>query len=343
LDNLAHTLAGAALGHAGLKRKTGMAMGTLMVAANLPDLDVFAMLIGETMAVRRGWTHGPVAFVVLPALWMAAVVAFDRWQARRGTRPADRLPVRPGWLLVLGYAGILSHLLMDLLNTWGIRFLMPFSDRWFYGDALFIIDVWLWGMLAVGVWLSSRRERRGRADAPRPARVALVTAVAYGCAMFALGRAAEAHVREVLRAEGRGAPVRVLASPVPVDPFRRAVVYETPEGYVFGDLRWRPDARLTLAPAPVPTRMDDPAIARAASREKAVADFLTWSRYPFASVQPVPGGTEVVLGDARYTREPGGGPLGMRTIVPDSAGGAKSSGIRGSGQEAGRSTGDVDR
>ena len=44
MDNLAHTLAGAALGEAGLKKKTGLAMATLMIAANLP--------------VRIDWTQG---------------------------------------------------------------------------------------------------------------------------------------------------------------------------------------------------------------------------------------------------------------------------------------------
>ena len=52
------------------------------------------------------------------------------------------------------------------MNNYGVRLLMPFSSRWFYGDALFIIDpvVWLlagaavvftWGRtrLAVAGWL----------------------------------------------------------------------------------------------------------------------------------------------------------------------------------------------
>ena len=159
MDNLAHTLAGAALGQAGLKRRTGLGMATLMIAANLPDLDALALLVGESIAWRRGWTHGPVGLLVLPLLLVPIMIWFDRWQARRGTRPAARLPVRAGWLLGLAYIGILSHPLMDWLNVYGIRWLMPFSDRWFYGDTLFIIDVWLWIMLALGVWLSRRREK----------------------------------------------------------------------------------------------------------------------------------------------------------------------------------------
>ena len=40
MDNLCHTLIGAALGEAGLKRTTRFGNATLMIASNLPDVDV---------------------------------------------------------------------------------------------------------------------------------------------------------------------------------------------------------------------------------------------------------------------------------------------------------------
>ena len=169
MDNLAHTLVGAALGQAGLKRKTGLGMATLMIAANLPDLDVIGLAFGENLAWRRGWTHGPLALVILPLLLAWIMVAYDRWQARRGKRPEGRLPVRFKWVLALAYIGALTHPLLDFLNTYGIRCLMPFSERWFYGDALFIIDLWLWSALGLGIWLSRRRERAGRVSPGFPA------------------------------------------------------------------------------------------------------------------------------------------------------------------------------
>ena len=165
MDNLTHTLVGAALAQTGLKRRTGLAAATLMIAANLPDLDALGLAFGHNLAWRRGWTHGPIGLAVLPILLAAAMLAFDRWQQRRGRRPAARVPVRFGWLVALAYLGTLSHPFLDLLNTYGVRLLMPFSERWYYGDTLFIIDVWLWIALGLGVWLSRRRERKGD---PRP-------------------------------------------------------------------------------------------------------------------------------------------------------------------------------
>ena len=66
MDNLCHTLAGAALGKAGLASRTRYGMATLMVSANLPDIDV-AVFLTDTlpMSFRRGWTHGVLAQLTL--------------------------------------------------------------------------------------------------------------------------------------------------------------------------------------------------------------------------------------------------------------------------------------
>lgn len=319
MDNLAHTLAGAALGQAGLKRKTGLGMATLMIAANLPDIDAFGLLIGENLAWRRGWTHGPLALAILPVLLALAMVAFDRWQARRGKRPEARLPVRFKWVLLLSYIGILTHPLMDFLNTYGIRCLMPFSERWFYGDALFIIDIWLWLTLALGIWWSRRKERRGSAAVGRPAALALVLVAAYAGAMGAGSAWAERFVAREVAAQGQGAPQRVVASPVPLDPFRRRIVYDMGHAYGFGDLRFLPATRFTPEPGLTPTNMSHPAVRLAARHSKEMADFLYWSRLPFVEIREGEAATEVVLGDARYNRLPGDGRFTVRVTMPRAA------------------------
>jgi inner membrane protein len=300
LDNLAHSLAGAALGEAGLKQKTGLGMATLIIAANLPDVDAFGLFFGENLAWRRGWTHGPIAMLVLPPLLVGAMVLFDRWQGRRGTRPGGRLPVHVGWLFALAYIGWVSHPLLDFMNTYGIRLLMPFSDRWFYGDTLFIIDVWLWTALGLGVWLSGRRRRRGASHPGAPALISLFLTSVYTIAMGASSLVAERITREAAEAQGHG-PVRtVVASPVPVNPFRREVVFGTDDAYGFGILSWTPSPRLQLEPNLTARNMDDPAIAEA-RKVKAVADFLYWSRLPFAKVERRADGTIVTISDARYS------------------------------------------
>ncbi|HEY7384605.1 MAG TPA: metal-dependent hydrolase [Beijerinckiaceae bacterium] len=315
MDNLAHSLAGAALGEAGLKKKTGLGMATLVIAANLADIDALGLLFGENLAWRRGWTHGPLAMLLLPPLLVGAMLLFDGWQSRRGTRPAGRLPVNAGWLLALAYVGWASHPLLDFMNTYGIRLLMPFSERWFYGDTLFIIDVWLWGALGMGVWLSRRRRRRGSAHPGAPALVSLCVAAAYTTAMGLGSVAAERLTRAAAEARGHG-PVRtVVASPVPVNPFRRDVVFATDDAYGFGVLRWTPSPRLQLEPGLIETNMDDPAIARA-RQAKAIADFLYWSRLPFARIERRIDGTIVTIADARYSNGATAGRFVRRLRLP---------------------------
>ena len=125
MDNLTHSLVGALLGQMGLKRKTGLAMPTLIIAANIPDIDAITTLLGgqQHLALRRGLTHGPIAMLVLPLLLWGTMLAFDRWQTKQGKRPEKRLSVHKGWLLALAYIGCLSHPLFDWFNSYGIRLL----------------------------------------------------------------------------------------------------------------------------------------------------------------------------------------------------------------------------
>ena len=55
----------------------------------------------------------------------------------------------------------MSHPFLDWLNTYGVRLLMPFSERWFYGDALFIVDPFLWIVLGGAVMLAWTTHRPG--------------------------------------------------------------------------------------------------------------------------------------------------------------------------------------
>ena len=309
MDNITHALAGWALGEAGLKRKTGLAVATLVIAANLPDIDVLGLPFGENLAFRRGITHGPLALALMVPGLAGAMLVFDRWQAKRGTRPEDRLPVRFGWLMVLSLVGVLSHPALDWLNVYGIRCLMPFSDTWYYGDTLFIIDIWVWLTLGLGVWLARRRKRL------RPAQAALGLVAAYIGLMWLGSQWAErATAREVVRA-GYGTPRNVVASPPPVDPLRRQMIYDLGTRIGYGDAHLL-TRRVRIA-APVATNMADPAIARAAAGDKALSDFLYWSRLPMARVARTEGKAHVVVTDARFARPPSLRQFTVEATVPE--------------------------
>ena len=74
MEPVTHFLFGAAMGRAGLNRKTALATATLTLAAEAPDLDVFSRFGGSAFALNhhRGFTH---SFLGVP-LVAAAVVGF---------------------------------------------------------------------------------------------------------------------------------------------------------------------------------------------------------------------------------------------------------------------------
>ncbi len=282
MDNLTHSLVGALIGQAGLKRKTGLAMPALIIGANLPDVDAacFFWLEGtEHLGFRRGITHGPPALILLPLVLAGLLYGFDRWQAGRGKRPAGRLPVHFGWLYALALIGCLTHPALDWLNVYGIRLLEPFSRRWFHGDVLFIIDVWLWALLGIATWFSLRREKRG-GEWMQPARVAIAVALAYIGLNGAVTWRAEAAVVD--------APTgieTVIASPPPLWSLNRAIITGSNGLYAVDGV---------VLPG-IPLERCNFAKARAESSQ--VDAFLFWARTPM--VVPEEGGV-LTLTDARY-------------------------------------------
>lgn len=282
MDNLTHSLVGALIGQAGLKRRTGLAMPGLVIGANIPDLDAACVLIGDMqhLALRRGITHGPVAWVMLPLLLAGLFYGWDRWQAKCGSRPEGRLPVHFGWLYALSLIGTLSHPAMDWMNNYGIRLLVPFSSRWFYGDVLFIIDLWLWLGLGLATWLSLRREKRTGGNWQRPARIALAAMLAYIGLNSAITFAAE---RAALASEPY--PRVAIASEVPVAFWRREMVTGN------GDGLWQVDGQPY---GDLPLAACDLASLR--QRDRRVDAFLFWSRAPFVERE----GQGWLLRDARF-------------------------------------------
>jgi inner membrane protein len=168
MDPLAHTLFGATLAEAGLKKKTALAAGTLIIGANLPDIDAIAMLWGNDPAlyIRRGWTHGILSLIILPFLLTGVMLLYERIFSRRFHRSISysenpRPPMKAGVLLGLSFIAVWSHPLLDWLNVYGVRILMPFADTWFYGDTLFIIDPWMWLLMAAAVILANSKTKWG--------------------------------------------------------------------------------------------------------------------------------------------------------------------------------------
>jgi len=292
VDPVCHTLVGASLGATGLARKTRYGTATLLVAANLPDIDAVTYGIGgaTAYALRRGVTHGLPALVVLPLL-LAGVMAFV---AKRRAVPAHDAPFR--WLLALAALGVASHPALDWLNNYGMRWLMPFVDRWSYGDTLFIFDGFIWFALIAGLIATKLFSPRAAPWWQRPAIIALALVSAYIAGSFALTRVA---MREALAAAGDDPPLRLMASPVPLSPLTRDIVLEYPDEYRLATVRFRPDPALQTR-APQTIAKGAPALLERAREAPEGQRFMSWARFPYAVLEETGAETVLWVADARY-------------------------------------------
>jgi inner membrane protein len=308
MDNICHTLVGAAMAEAGLKRHTAYASATLMIAANIPDVDVLVFATDvPSISFRRGWTHGVVGQALLPIALTLLVMAWARWRTPRGPRPAPSgPPLRPARLLALSYLALYSHLFLDFLNNYGVRLLAPAEWRWFYGDAVFIVDPWLWLALGAGVWLARRKQ------APQPAGVALGAAGGYVVVMLASAAVSREAVIREWRAQRGYNPSALMVGPVPVSPFSHEVIIDAGDHYETGTYRfWSPRLQLDAERIPKNEHAPEVTMARAAPP---IRSFLVWSRFPVWRVEHSAEGTRVTVQDMRF--RVGGARFSASTTVP---------------------------
>jgi inner membrane protein len=158
MDNLTHTLLGAALAKTPLGRTSPLATAALLVAANLPDGENLVLVFCDkatNMIHHRSVTHAVLGVVVLVPLFALLMRGLER----RFRRDAPRGSF---WVLLLGVGlATVSHPLLDLLNTYGVRPWLPFDGTWYYGDLVHIIDPWLWLLFGGAVCLAGRRTLPG--------------------------------------------------------------------------------------------------------------------------------------------------------------------------------------
>ncbi len=147
MDPVTNSLAAFALSRTGLGRLAPHGEAAIIVAANLPDLDVLSVLAswGNLISFTGGPLHS-----VLAAPLLAALPPVLLWLFRRREMPFVKI-----W--ALGLAGLALRLALDLTNTGGIQLFFPFDRAWLHLDILPWFDPWLFLLLlgfAFWPWIS---------------------------------------------------------------------------------------------------------------------------------------------------------------------------------------------
>ena len=158
MDNVTHAFVGAAMaecavpGDASSRTRT-VFLAAGIVAANAPDVDLLYTGITEAplgyLLHHRGHSHTLPGLVALGLVIWAALRLFP-W-GRAAMRGTERR-----WILLI-VAALLGHLLMDTANGYGTHLFYPFSARWVYGDAVFVLEPWLWVIFGAALALNAGR------------------------------------------------------------------------------------------------------------------------------------------------------------------------------------------
>jgi inner membrane protein len=303
MDNVSHSLMGLALSRAGLNRLTPRATVLLLLSANFPDIDFVTVAKNQLayLEIHRGPTHALLAVPILALEVVVIVAAIFR----------QKLPWFQAWLVCC--IGVLSHLLLDLTNNYGIRLLLPFSLQWFHLDLNSLTDGPILAALALAAiwpWLSGLVSGE-IGEAKRSTGQGIAIAMLFLCAGYDAARY-NLHKQAVTQLESRlyqgAVPSEVAALPTSINPFRWRGIVATKAAFLRYDFNIL--TQLNTESADRFFRIPTSDVTAAPRQTPEFNYFLYFARFPVWSVQPVAlndgSGKRIELTDLRFG-EPGTG------------------------------------
>lgn len=325
MEPATHVLTGACLARTGLNRKAAYATAAMAVAAELPDIDTLWSLRGPVSGFEhhRGITHTLLGLPFEAALLVGIFVIVHWWRSRRHRMDVPSVlrtaaPVR--WTVLYGFVllALLSHLLLDYTNNYGLRPFFPFNPHWYAASIVFIFDPLIFVLLVAGLVLPSLFALIGQeVGAKREvfrgagwARAALLLVVSvWLLRTYEHGRAVDLANAQTLRAPSTSdtpvpssteaaqettnpeTPLREeaarpllrpsrpsLASPDPLSPFRWYTVTDFGPAYLLGTIDTR------IASFTSDRVLDKPSLSSALTTAKAShlgRVYLDWSTMPW--------------------------------------------------------------
>lgn len=305
MDTVTHTLVGVALSRLFFKKRVAYATSAMIVAANLPDLDVVYSWPGiRYLEFHRGILHS--AWMV-PVWALLVALGLRWWAARKGKR------VPALWLgFALGLVGVGSHVFLDWSNAYGERLFAPFSQHWYALDWMPIFDPWVWIILAVflvfPMLLTMVKDEVGARDksAHRISAALALVLVAGWIGLrarqheVALGTLDSTLMTEAY--EGQK-PITAAVFPISNTPFSWQAVVDLPRNYLVASVS-APWDKTQAEAKPVRSFLKSPTspeIQTAAATQ--TAGIFTWfARFPLTSLQEEANLSMVSITDVRFAQ-----------------------------------------
>ncbi len=295
MDNVTHSLVGLMLARAGLNR--GEKGGAVMVvlAANVPDLDGYSFFTNSLryLEQHRAYMHA-LAFVPLVALIPLLLVKL-----------VTRTRIT-AWSYFACVVAVLSHLLLDWTNAYGVRLMLPFSDHWFRLDInplseafILLILVMSWGIPALIALIDGEvKGQEGRTPRRAWAVFALIAITVYDAGRWVSHERAISMMEERLY---RGAPPeRVSAFPAQLN-FSPLIWHGIAEGDgILYDLQVDVTRPLFITSDKMRRTVDDDPAIDAVRKAREFQVFEKFDQLPFWKLTKEQDATRVELLDLRF-------------------------------------------
>jgi inner membrane protein len=292
MDPITHLMTGACLARAGFNRKAAYATVAMTLAAELPDLDSLSAIDGPIAAFQhhRGWTHTFLGIPFEAAIIVGAVWLFHRRRSRGATsRKPLKAPIRWGLLYCFSLIALLSHLLLDWTNNYGLRPFFPFNPRWYAGSFVFIFEPVLFLILLIALIAPSLFGLIGsEVGARKPAfrgRSWAIAALVGMVVVWTLRFVEHQKALQIAQAgDDNGAPVlRVAADPHPINPFLWQTIVETQQSYQVSSADTFNNTLADTNQAEIIYKPPTTLATLVAKRSWLGEVYLDWSQYPIVT------------------------------------------------------------
>jgi len=217
MDPLTHALVGA--GVASLTGDKFSLSNPLHIGAVLgalaPDIDIVLQLYGDIpyLTHHRGSSHSIPGVLVT-----SAVIAFVLWLLFGGSHP--------GMIFIWTILGAVSHILLDILNSYGAKILWPFSQKKYSLNLLVLADPVIIALFAgVILWPGTPRT---------VAETVFWLALVYLGIRFYMRQKVYRMLWQKYEPEG---VKRVVVMPAVISLWNWSFLVETQETYIVGEIR----------------------------------------------------------------------------------------------------------
>ena len=284
MDPVTHAVAGVLIGQAARDRfPTVRGLIPLSaLAAWMPDVDNIVTFFGPEAYMRyhRGLTHSLLGGALLA--WLLAILTA---RFAKGAKTSA--------LFILFYFGVLSHLFLDCITSYGTSIFLPFSDARVSFPAVFIIDpVYTLALIGLAVAAALRPAARKQL-----AVTGLAVMLGWPALGFGVGQAVAAHARTLLLARG-GQPTVVIAQPDAFSPLWWKIIAEEGNDYVLTGLSLA--APETLLPERRFERAGRDELERLGREAPVFSQYVWFTDFPVKSAAATPDGAAITFQDMRF-------------------------------------------